>query len=169
MPAPPQFFGRRMAAGSVLLRGPFLAFILFGLLSDATLPQSNELLVRGFAHHWITAPGGWTERGSKPESGLAAKARDVRHSELIANLSEQGWCVASREREELDWWADEIWLVKSEWPPRGFTVFLTWLVDPQCDDHRQPGQGVWAVGTCLEHPVERSRFSVQGILACRQW
>jgi hypothetical protein len=50
---------------------------------------------------------------------------------MAAKLSELGWRVVSRERHELDWWADEIWEVASGWAPQAYTVFLTWLVDPQ--------------------------------------
>ena len=77
---------------------------------------------------------------------------DVRHSEMIARLFEHGWRVVSRARDDLVWWADEIWTVESEWSPQGFTVYLSWLVDPQWEGPRPPGQGVWAVGTCLQHP-----------------
>jgi len=94
---------------------------------------------------------------------------DVRHSQIIAKLSEHGWRVAGREREDLDWWADEIWTLESEWAPLGFTVYLTWLIDPQWDDQRQPGQAVWAVGTCLNRPAGRSEAEGSPLMSINHW
>ena len=94
---------------------------------------------------------------------------DVRHSQMIAKLSEQGWRLASREREDLDGWADEIWKVESEWTPQGFTAYLTWLVDPQWDDHRRPGQAVWAIGTSLQRPIGRSEAEAGPLLSINHW
>ncbi|HKB01515.1 MAG TPA: hypothetical protein VKD90_04805 [Gemmataceae bacterium] len=94
---------------------------------------------------------------------------DVRHSQMIAKLSKQGWRVTTREREDLDWWADEIWVLESEWAPQGFTVYLTWLVDPQWDDHRQPGQAVWAVGTSLQRPTGRSEPERSPLMSIKHW
>jgi hypothetical protein len=94
---------------------------------------------------------------------------DVRHSHMIAELSQDGWRVVSRERSDLDWWPDEIWMVESEWAPRGFTVFLTWLVDPQWDDHRQPGQAVWSVGACLQRPSTRLEAEGEPLMSIKHW
>ena len=94
---------------------------------------------------------------------------DVRHSQMIAKLSEQGWRVTTRESEGLDWWADEIWAVESEWAPQGFTVYLTWLVDPQWDDHHQSGQAVWAVGCCLQRPAGRSEAEGSPLMSIEHW
>jgi hypothetical protein len=94
---------------------------------------------------------------------------DVRHSQMLAELSERGWRVNNREREDLDWWADEIWAVESEWAPRGFAVYLTWLVDPQWDGHRQPGQAVWAVGTSLRRPASRSEAEGGPLMPIKHW
>jgi hypothetical protein len=94
---------------------------------------------------------------------------DVRPEQLIAKLSEHGWRVARRERDDLDWWADEVWAVESEWTPRGFTVFLTWLVDPQWDDRRRPGEAVWAVGTCLRRPTACLEAQGAPLMAVKPW
>jgi hypothetical protein len=58
---------------------------------------------------------------------------------LIRKLAEHGWDVTSRDR-DVEWWAQEIWTVESVWAPHGFTVFLTWLIDPQ------KGESDWGVG-----------------------
>jgi hypothetical protein len=50
---------------------------------------------------------------------------------LLARLDANGWCVdAVVARDDLDWWAAEVWRLKSSWSPQAFTLFLTWLVDP---------------------------------------
>ena len=94
---------------------------------------------------------------------------DVRYSELVEALSRQGWRVVERERDDLEWWADEIWTVESEWRPRGFSVYLTWLVDPMYDGDRQPGQAVWAVGTSVQRPKDRSEAEGKPILGLNHW
>jgi hypothetical protein len=104
-----------------------------------------------------------------PANVALGNAMDVRHSYLIEKLSEHGWRVIGRECDDLDWWADEIWTVESEWSPRGFTVFLTWLVDPQWDDHRPPGQAVWAVGTCLRLPADRLAAEGEPLMLIKHW
>jgi hypothetical protein len=88
---------------------------------------------------------------------------------MIAKQSEHGWRVVGRQRNDLDWWADEIWTVESEWAPQDLTVFLTWLVDPQEDDSRQPGQAVWAVGTCLKPPANRLEAQGEPLLSVKHW
>jgi hypothetical protein len=65
---------------------------------------------------------------------------------LLQQLSETGWELAGTE--ELDqWWADEVWRMRSTWSPQSAELYLTFLVDPQLDLHRKrkPGEGVWAV------------------------
>src|SRR5689334_20551194 len=92
-------------------------------------------------------------RRANPKFGEGAM--DDWRSQMIAKLFESGWRMVCRERDDLHWWADEIWVMESEWAPQGFTVYLTCLVDPQLDDHRQHGQAVWAVGTSLHRPKDR--------------
>ena len=65
---------------------------------------------------------------------------------LLQQFSETGWDLAGTE--ELDqWWADEVWRMRSTWSPQSAEFYLTFLVDPQLDLHRKrkPGEGVWAV------------------------
>jgi hypothetical protein len=67
-------------------------------------------------------------------------------TDLLEQLSEVGWELAGME--ELDqWWADEIWRMRSIWSPQSAQFFLTFLVDPQLELHRKrnAGEGVWAV------------------------
>ena len=67
-------------------------------------------------------------------------------SDLLAALRESGWEVMSTETANLDWWADEQWVVESTWSPRGFRLVLSFLVDPNWEGNRRKGQGVWAIG-----------------------
>lgn len=94
---------------------------------------------------------------------------DVRHTHMIEKLSEHGWRVVHREREELDWWADEIWSVESVWSPQCFTIYLTWLVDPQWGYHRQPGQGVWGIGTSLQWPALCEEAEGKPLMSIKHW
>ncbi len=53
-----------------------------------------------------------------------------------------------REQDVLEWWAEEVWTVESEWSPMGLTLFLTWLFDPMEWDGKAPR--VWAVGASTD-------------------
>ncbi len=69
------------------------------------------------------------------------------HKKLVLSglLDSAGWCVEERETENLEWWADEIWVIRSEWHPTNFRLFLTFLVDRTHEGHRAKGQAVWAL------------------------
>jgi hypothetical protein len=70
--------------------------------------------------------------------------------DLLKGLERNGWSV-TRRKEDLDWWAHEIWTLKSQWSPQRFTLFLTFLTDPQ------PGnpEPFCEVGTCRQFPADR--------------
>ncbi len=63
---------------------------------------------------------------------------------LFEQLPEHGWRVTGVE-EELEWWADEMWLLESVWSPIGCRAYATFLVDPQFEGVRKKGEAVWAV------------------------
>jgi hypothetical protein len=71
-------------------------------------------------------------------------------NELLDQLERNGWAVTCR-KGEPDWraWVVEIWVLESRWSPHGFTLFLTFLVDPQ------PGapHPFWLVGTSTNMPA----------------
>jgi hypothetical protein len=94
---------------------------------------------------------------------------DVWHTQLIATLSEHGWQVVDRQREDLDWWADEIWTVESQWSPKGMRIYLTWLVDAMWDAPRLQGQQVWPVGTCMENPPGRLEAEGEPLMSIKHW
>jgi hypothetical protein len=69
--------------------------------------------------------------------------------ELLKNLERHGWTV-TRRAGEADWsaWFHEIWILESRRAPRGYTLFLTFLADPQ------PGNAnpFWVIGTSPKLP-----------------
>jgi hypothetical protein len=89
----------------------------------------------------------------------------TQRAELAKQLHENGWQVLAVEDSGLDWWADEIWLIESLWSPRGFRLYLTFLVDPMADSQRAKGQGVWAVGTSTVRPVGRGSAEGKPLLS----
>jgi hypothetical protein len=79
-------------------------------------------------------------------------------AELFEQMSEQGWSVAKVEDWQLEWWADEIWLLESTWSPVGSRAYLTFLVDPMVEDwqHRKKGESVWALQVSPSKPESRT-------------
>jgi hypothetical protein len=71
--------------------------------------------------------------------------------DLLNHLDHEGWAVIRRKREQ-DWWYHEIWVLESRWSPQGFTLFLSFLTDPQ------PGNPnpFWLIGTSSKPPENRS-------------
>lgn len=80
--------------------------------------------------------------------------------ELLNQLPKHGWRVASAV-EDLEWWADEMWMLESVWSPVGRRAYVTFLVDPQCDGPRKKGQAVWAVAVSPGKP--NWWFGVEGM------
>jgi hypothetical protein len=76
---------------------------------------------------------------------------------LQKQLEQNGWSV-TRQKGETDWraWFHEIWVLESQWSPHGFTLFLTFLTDPQ------PGNvnPFCTVGTSWNRP--ENRFEADG-------
>jgi len=82
-------------------------------------------------------------------------------------LNRFGWELAQIRVEELEWWADEIWELRSVWSPVGACAFVTLLVDPMWEGQRRKGQGVWAAGHSLVDPRSRSEAESGGTLPAR--
>src|ERR1700730_15926069 len=76
---------------------------------------------------------------------------------LQKQLERNGWSV-TRQKGEPDGraWFHEIWVLESQWPPHGFTLFLTFLTDPE------PGNAnpFYMVGTSVNRP--ENRFEADG-------
>ena len=72
----------------------------------------------------------------------------TQRTELLNHLPEYGWRVSHSE-ENLEWWADEMWLLESLWSPAGLRVYITFMVDPMAAPSRKKGEAVWAVNASL--------------------
>ena len=83
----------------------------------------------------------------------------AQRTELLNRLPEHGWRVAGEE-ENLEWWADEMWLLESMWSPVGSRAYITLLVDPMVGPNRRKDEAVWAVMASLTKPT--SRLSAEG-------
>ena len=79
----------------------------------------------------------------------------VQKRQLEEELTRNGWKLVSRKLDDFDWWADEQWIIESQWSPRGFRLFLTFLVDGQHEGSRPKGIGVWAIGASQEPPSDQ--------------
>lgn len=87
---------------------------------------------------------------------------DARHADLVRKLAARGWEVVQRDS-DVEWWAREIWTVKSTWAPQGFTLFLTWLIDPM------DLATVWAVGASLERPTDGGAAGSAACMSINRW
>ena len=81
---------------------------------------------------------------------------------LLDALTKAGWELAGTE-DLLHWWADDVWRVRSLWSPRGCEFYLTFLVDPQLDLHRnrKRGEGIWAVSASASLLADRRQAEEQ--------
>ena len=86
---------------------------------------------------------------------------------LASSLERSGWERTLLHAEDLEWWADEIWEVRSRWSPFGTVAFVTLLVDPQWEGPRRKGQGVWGVGCSTAFPASRIEAQSGGTLSTR--
>src|SRR5688572_15220076 len=87
---------------------------------------------------------------------------------LEKKLQEEGWLIAERSS-AYDWWADEVWTVESVWRPVGRQLWITFLVDPQHDGTRRPGERVWAVGVTESLPVGRQQVEPTAVPIRNTW
>lgn len=68
-------------------------------------------------------------------------------AEILNQLPRHGWDVTPVEDYELEWWADEMWVLESTWSPVESRAYITFLVDPQIPHSRtrKKGEAIWAV------------------------
>ena len=83
----------------------------------------------------------------------------TQRTELLNCLPEHGWRVAGDE-ENLEWWADEMWVLESVWSPVSSRAYITLLVDPVVGPNRRRGEAVWAVMASPAKPI--SWLSAEG-------
>ena len=74
------------------------------------------------------------------------------HQKIEDYLTVEGWDIEEILSNDLEWWADEIWKLKSRWSPIGKKAFITFLVNPMHEGNRIKGQAVWGVGSCGNLP-----------------
>ena len=84
---------------------------------------------------------------------------------LADHLEVSGWNLEKIHEADLEWWADEIWELKSRWSPEGVSSFITFLVDPQHAGLRRKGQAVWAAGSCAHFPTSRFEAEANGAMS----
>lgn len=78
----------------------------------------------------------------------------AQREQLLNQLSRNGWSVAKFE-ENLEWWADEMWLIESDWSPVGSRAYITFLVDPQFEGNKRKGEQVWSIMASIAKPLDR--------------
>ena len=81
-------------------------------------------------------------------------------------LGDFGWEIVHKEMDTGEWWADEVWTLRSVWSPRDIVIRLAFLVDPQWDGPRKKGQGVWAVNA---YRIEPDRLAKPSLSLGRGW
>jgi hypothetical protein len=84
---------------------------------------------------------------------------------LIDHLECYGWDIEFIDEDRCDWWADEIWKLKSHWTPVNTVAYITALVDPQHDGNRKKGESVWAYGLSQKHPESSREAQSEGVLS----
>jgi hypothetical protein len=78
-----------------------------------------------------------------------------------------GWGIEKIIMDDLDWWADEIWILKSIWSPEDAMACITFLVDPMFEGNRKKGEAVWGVGCCKEWPKSRNAAESIGVISLK--
>jgi hypothetical protein len=87
---------------------------------------------------------------------------------LTDQLEVNGWDLENIHESDLEWWADEIWVLKSQWSPEGVSSFITFLVDPQHSGVRIKGQAVWGVGSSSKFPTSRTEAEANGVISMNE-
>lgn len=87
---------------------------------------------------------------------------NAQRDEILDQLRKHGWDAVPLEKYDCEWWADEMWLLSSQWSPVGSMAYLTFVVDPMyATPDRKKGQGVWAALVSSGKPLnQHSGFEV---------
>ena len=72
--------------------------------------------------------------------------------QLEAALLSSGWRIAERESITSESWIDEIWTIESVWRPVGFTLVLTFIVEPVYSGIRPSGEKALAISCSSIRP-----------------
>ena len=95
-------------------------------------------------------------RAVRRSESLYARRMKTPKQKLEDWLTSFGWELKQVHEDDLEWWADEIWELRSTWRPNGTSAFVTFLVDPQWDAYRKKGQAIWGIGGCGHFPRSRA-------------
>ena len=71
---------------------------------------------------------------------------------LLNQLKEYGWRVVGEE-DNLEWWADEMWVLESVWSPVGSRAYVTFLVNQMAGHDRAKGEAVTGVMASSAKPT----------------
>lgn len=74
---------------------------------------------------------------------------EFQKQKIRENIIENGWEITELEKHELDWWTNEMWLLKSFWSPIGKCAFVTFLLEPENMKY------VWGIMVSKEKPANR--------------
>ena len=74
---------------------------------------------------------------------------------MMDYLECDGWDIDRVNKDDLEWWADEIWVLNSNWSPTGSVAHITFLVDPMHEGSRKKGEAVWGLGCSKAYPASR--------------
>ena len=85
---------------------------------------------------------------------------------LIDHLECYGLDIIEVDNLSVEWWADEIWELKSHWSPNKLVGYITALVDPMHDGNRKKGQAIWAYGLSKSYPQSRNEAEKLGVVSC---
>ena len=79
--------------------------------------------------------------------------------ELLRKLSVSDWDLVARDH-DTEWWAEEIWTIKSQRQAWGLEIYIYFLVDPQYDGNDK-SSAVWQVTADLDKPLQH-RYAPEG-------
>ncbi len=79
---------------------------------------------------------------------------NAQRDQILEQLAKHGWDALPVEEDyEREWWADEMWLLISNWSPVGSTAYLTFMVHPIFySPDRKKGYGVFGAMVSVEKP-----------------
>ena len=82
---------------------------------------------------------------------------------IFSKLVEDGWKITGIEKYNLDWWANEMWLLESVWSPIGQTAFVTFMLEPE------NMQYVWEIVASEKKPSGRIGNEKSFSLSIKGW
>lgn len=84
----------------------------------------------------------------------------TQQKEMLAALEEQGWECVEEDSFSWEWWADQVWLLRSKPQPLDYPIYLTFVVDSLWQGRRNKGEGVWAATASCDKPQQWSNVTL---------